>query len=180
MRLDPQSIPKFHGPARSYPAFKVFWNQDMEKDHSPESRWRAEREVGRGELQVNFKTHLSLARVEGWASKIGPDIRKNPTSGLSGRDASLRTVQPRRTCEVDPTTGGGKGSEGQEGSGATRGQSGTGGKGRRSAGVNTRGSVNPTIAGGRPKDSEKAANSKDDYVAEVNGTQSSECSLPRH
>ena len=42
------------------------------KDHSPECRWRAEREVGWGELEMNFNTHLNLAGLEGWASSLGP------------------------------------------------------------------------------------------------------------
>ena len=39
------------------------------KNHSPERRRRAEKEVGQGELQMNFKSHLPFAGVEGWATK---------------------------------------------------------------------------------------------------------------
>ena len=42
------------------------------KDLSPMHGWRAEREVGLGKLQVNFKTNFSLAGVEGWALKLEP------------------------------------------------------------------------------------------------------------
>ena len=34
LRLGPQTIPKFHGSARTYPAFKLFWNQNEDRDYA--------------------------------------------------------------------------------------------------------------------------------------------------
>ena len=59
LRLDPQSTPKFHGLARLYPAFKEFWNQNVNKDHFPvprgELRRRLDRARSRSNLQANKK-----------------------------------------------------------------------------------------------------------------------------
>ena len=35
-------------------------------------RWRADKEVERGEIRVSFKTHFSLEGVERWASELEP------------------------------------------------------------------------------------------------------------
>ena len=87
------------------------------KDHSSEREQRARKEVGRSELQVNFKTHLTLAGLEGWASRIGPGkkqarfwtklLRQLQSRGVPSRCASrivacgdgtrLSTVHPRRS-----------------------------------------------------------------------------------
>ena len=42
------------------------------EDHSSERGRRTKREAGRSKPQMNFKTHLSLAGVEGCASSFGP------------------------------------------------------------------------------------------------------------
>ena len=58
------------------------------KDPSPEHGRRTEKEVGRNKLQRKFKSHLSLARVEGWASRIEPGKKQH----------CFRTQQQQEEC----------------------------------------------------------------------------------
>ena len=37
--MGPQSIPKFHGSARTYPAFKLFWTQNVENDYAESAQY---------------------------------------------------------------------------------------------------------------------------------------------
>ena len=137
------------------------------------------KEVGWAVVQVNFKSHLSLAGVEGWASKIRPSEKlacfRSEQEGRKSEDCPAKkdhqSGSDDRLChscgEPDhlswacPSSGGGKGSESQEGTGATPGQGGTGEQGRGSTRDNTRGYVNSTEASSRPKDSETTVGPED-------------------